>query len=188
MGIEKYATKEDIASIVQLFDSTFTAEQIKDTQMKIANSFVDQLIISHGIRPNNIKDRFNLLWSATICMNLELLCNYGQVSWTTGDIALEKLNRVTYQYQRWQPMFFFAQGAAKTFKGLLPHQTYLMMAYAFVEQYCNDDFLKNYGTARPIPIITKDETSRGWGWNNDTDFMEEADDESEVNDFDDLPY
>lgn len=180
MGIEKYTTKESIAIVVQMFDSSFTSAQISNVLMKMINALIDQWIIEHGLRPKNINDRFNLLWTAAICMGLELLCNTRQVSWSTGDVALEKLNRVTYGYQRWQPMFFFATGSSRPFEGLLPHATYRMMAYSLVRAYCDDDFFKKYGSQRAIPVLTVDQTSRGFGWNTDEGFVTAEDMDSRV--------
>lgn len=168
MTVEKYASKEDIIFFVKLFNSDFDDSKVDDRLLKISNAKIDAWIIEHGKRPQNITDRFNLLWSATICICLELLCYTGELSWSTGDVALQKLNRATYAYQRWQPMFFFATGASDPFKGLLPHETYRMMAYAYVESYCRDDFFVQYGTPYPIPRVSKDNTSRGWNWNLDT--------------------
>jgi hypothetical protein len=188
MGLQKYITKGDIVELVQLFDEDFVEADLKDVIMKLVNSKVDTYLIEHGKRPRNITDRFNLLWSAALVFALELLCSYGKVSWSTGDIMLERLNRTTYAYQRWQPMFFFATGASDPFKGLLPHMTYQMMGYAYVEAYCRDDFFKEYGSPVAMPILTRDETSRGWAWNLDEDYAEEADDESEYYDSDEYPW
>lgn len=171
MTATKYATKEDIVFFVQLFNEDFDGDLITNTFLKMCNAKIDAWIIEHGKRPKNINDRFNLLWSAVICIALEILCTTGQMSWSTGDVALQKLNRATYAFQRWQPMFFFATGASDPFKGLLPHETYRMMAYAYVESYCRDDFFAQYGTPYPIPRVSKDNTSRGWNWNLDTDYV-----------------
>lgn len=171
MAAEKYATKEDVIFFIQIFDEDFDDSIITNTFLKMANSKVDGWIIEHGKRPQNISDRFNLLWSATICVCLELLCSFGKIQWSTGDVALQKLNRATYAFQRWQPMFFFATGASDPFKGLLPHESYRMMAYAYVDAYCRDDFFAQYGTPYPIPRVSKDNTSRGWNWNLDTDYI-----------------
>jgi len=171
----KYAEKEDISYFVKLNDETFDESRLTDRFMKMIDARIDQMIISNRLRPVNIKDRFNLLWCAAICMGLEMLCYFGDVKWTTGDIALEHLNKVTYAYQRWQPMFFFAQGAAEPFYQLLPHDTYRMMAYAYVRAYCRDDFFKNYNSPTPIPRVTRDNSSRGWSWNIDESLIEIAD-------------
>jgi len=176
--VEKYASKDDIIYFIQMFNEDFDEDKVDDRLLKIVNAKIDAWIIEHGMRPTNITDRFNLLWSAAVCMSLELLCYSGDLSWSTGDVALEKLNRTTYAYQRWQPMFFFATGASDPFKGLLPHETYRMMAYAYVEAYCRDDFFNEYGSPYPIPRVTRDDTSRGWGWNLKHDYKKIADEMS----------
>lgn len=171
----KYAEKEDVAFFVKMYDESYDDSRLTDRFMKIVDARIDQMIISNRMRPVNIRDRFNLLWSAAVCLAMELLCNIGDVKWATGDIALERLNKVTYAYQRWQPMFFFAQGAAEPFYQLLPHDTYRMMAYAYVRAYCRDDFFKNYDSPTPIPRIAMDDSSRGWNWNVDESLIEAAD-------------
>ena len=128
----KYAEIEDVTYFVNLFDFDFDGNELTDRFMKMVEARIDQMIISNRVRPVNITDRFNLLWCAAVCMALEILCYLGKLKWTTGDVALERLNKVTYAYQRWQPMFFFAQGAAEPFYQLLPHDTYRMMGYAYV--------------------------------------------------------
>lgn len=172
---EKYTTKEDIVYFVRLFNSEFDEDKVNDRLLRMANSKVDAWIVEHGVSPRNISDQLSLLWSATICIVLEILCNTGEMAWSTGDVAIQKLNKVTYGFQRWQPMFFFATGASDPFKGLLPHETYRMMAYAYVEAYCRDNFFITYGTSYPIPRISRDMTSRGWGHNAPYELIEAAD-------------
>lgn len=175
MSVEKYASKDDIVFFVRLFNSKFDEDKVDDRFLKIVNAKIDAWIVEHGVNPRNNPDRLNLLWSAVVCMSLEWLCYTGDLSWSTGDVALQKLNKVTYGFQRWQPMFFFATGASDPFKGLLPHETYRMMSYAYVEAYCRDDFFKEYGTVYPIPRVSRDITSRGWGHNTPYELVEAAD-------------
>ena len=178
MTVGKYASKDDLVYFVKLFNNKFDEDKIQDRFLILIDAKIDQWIIEHGVNPRGRPDRLNLLWSAVICMSLEWLCYSGDMAWSTGDVALQKLNKVTYGFQRWQPMFFFATGASDPFKGLLPHETYRMMAYAYVEAYCRDDFFKEYGTVYPIPRISRDNTTRGWNWNIDIENMETADLES----------
>jgi len=192
MLIEKYATKQEVRDFISMFYSDFNASKISDIFLKICNARIDAWIVEHGLRPSNINDRFNLLWAAVISIALEILCNMGEVQWTTGDIAMQRLNKATYTFQRWQPMFFFATGSSDPFKGLLPHETYRMMAYSYVEAYCKDDFFKEYGTPYPIPKVVRDNTSRGYGWNLSKEYIDIDDTLSEYfldkSDLDDLDY
>jgi len=179
MSDEKYATKEDISYFVKLFNSEFDDSKITNRFLKVVNAKIDAWIIEHGVNPRSKSDKLNLLYSAAICVALEILCGTGDMTWSTGDVALQKLNKVTYGYQRWQPMFFFATGASDSFKGLLPHETYRMMAYAYIDAFCRDDFFLTYGAIYPIPKISRDVTSRGWGHNTPYELVETADAESE---------
>ena len=176
--VEKYASKEDIVYFVRLFNTEFDDDVVDDRLLKMVNAKIDGWIIEKSVNPRNKSDQMNLLWSAVICFALEMLCYTGHLDWKTGDIALQRLNRVTYGYQRWQPMFFFATGASDPFKGLLPHETYRMMAYAYVDAFCRDDFFRAFGSVYPIPRISRDNTSRGWSWNIDETMIELADAES----------
>lgn len=173
--VEKYASKDDIVYFVKLYNTGFDEDVVDDRLLKMVNAKIDGWIIEKGVSPRNRSDQMNLLWSAVICFALELLCYAGHLDWKTGDIALQKLNKVTYGYQRWQPMFFFATGASDPFIGLLPHETYRMMAYAYVDAFCRDNFFLEYGSVYPIPRISKDNTSRGWSWNIDETMIEAAD-------------
>ena len=179
MGPEKYATKAEVIYFIQLYDSEFDISKVANTFMKICNARIDAWIAEAGKRVTaNMKDPLNLLWSAVICFAIEFFTYTGALSFTSGDIALEKLNKATYSYQRWQPMFFFASGSSDPFKGLLPHESNRMMAYAFVDAYCRDDFFRQYGTPYPIPKLSRDDTYRGWSWNLDNDYKELANRES----------
>lgn len=180
--VEKYASKEDLVYFVKLFNEDFDEDRIDDRLLKIVNAKIDAWIVEHGVDPRSKSDKLNLLWSAVVCFSLEMLCYTGDLAWSTGDVALQKLNKVTYGFQRWQPMFFFATGASDPFKGLLPHETYRMMAYAYVEAFCRDNFFLKYGTTYPIPRVSRDNTTRGWAWNIEHENMEVADDESKGDD------
>ncbi len=177
-SIERYATKEDIVYFVKLFNPNFDGDKIQNTFLKIINAKIDQWIIEHSVNPRNRPDKLNMLWAAVITMALEWLCYTGDLMWSTGDVAIQTLNKVTYGFQRWQPMFFFATGASDSFKGLLPHETYRMMAYSYVDAFCRDDFFRNHDTVYPIPRISRDNTTRGWNWNIEVENMETADLES----------
>lgn len=189
---EKYATKEEVRNFVSLYYTDFDTSKISDIFLRICNSRIDSWIIEHGLRPKNINDRFNLLWAAVTTMALEILCNMGEVTWSTGDVAMQKLNKATYQFQRWQPMFFFAAGSSDPFKGLLPHDTYRMMAYSYVDAYCRDDFFAKYGTPYPIPKVVRDNSSRGYSWNINKAYVKIDDVVSEYqldkDELDDLEY
>lgn len=181
MVAEKYATKADVIFFISLYDSNFDTDLVTNTFMKICNARIDAWIAENGLRvTNNMKDPLNLLWSAVICFGIEFFTNTGKIVFSCGDLALQKLNKVTYQYQRWQPMFFFATGASDPFKGLLPHESNRMMAYAFVDAYCRDDFYREFGTPYPIPRMTRDDTDRGWGWNLKDEYKRIANAESAI--------
>lgn len=193
MSTSKYVTKADVLAWLNYPD--LTASDIPDQVLKTADARIHAYLLRRGfhVKKNKLGDKLNLLWSAALCMCLELLCYNGIVTWTTGDLAMHKLNRTTHTYQRWQPMFFFAQGSAKGFEALLPHETYRMMAFAFCEAYANKHFFDKYNRVVAIPKIVVDDTSRGYRWNLDTDIIEAEDQDitssdSLINDKDSFDY
>lgn len=90
-------------------------------------------------------------------------------------------------------MFFFAQGSAKGFEALLPHDTYRMMAFAYCEAYADKSFFDKYNRVVAIPKMTVDETSRGYRWNTTPEEIKAADEDisfggSSINDEDSFEY
>ena len=192
-----YCEKSDVIAWIQTAGhyEELDESDIPDQWLKVASAKIHTWLIEHKVNPTSTKitDKLNLLWAAAITFTLELLCYNEVINWSTGDIALHRLNKVTHQYQRWQPMFFFATGSSKGFVGLLPHETYRMMAYAFCEAYSQKKFFDKYERAVPIPKIVIDRTSRGYDWNIDVETIEQADENisasnSTLNDYDDFDY
>lgn len=157
--------------------------------LKLMDSFVFSSLVEYGIDVGEYNgsgshddplDRVNLLWAASLCYALEILCMQGIIEWSTGDVALRRLGKATHQYQRWQPMFFFAQGVSDPFMDLLPHRTYLMMSREYLKRYANKNFYDKNGVFYPgIPKVYTDDTSLGYGWNIDTDYIKDEDEISE---------
>lgn len=192
-----YCEKSDIVAWVQAggYHEDFQESDIPDQFLKTASAKIHTWLLEHRVNPKSTKipDKLNLLWSASVCFVLELLCYTQIITWSTGDIALHRLNKAVYQYQRWQPMFFFATGSSRGFVGLLPHETYRMMAYAFCTAYSEKKFYDDYQRAVPIPKVVIDRTSRGFDWNIDVETIEMADEnintgDSSLNDYDDFEY
>jgi len=61
---------------------------------------------------------------------------------------------------------------------LLPYETFRMYGYAYCDAYVKRAFCERTGYTIPEIKITWDKTSRGYGWEIDTDLMDQADDES----------
>jgi len=89
------------------------------------------------------------IWASGMCLYLEFLAMRGQVHWNTGDVAEQKVGDVGTKYQRWSPMFFFAQGNAPGFYALLPHDSYRMMAYEMARKW----FRHHYKQERPTEVM-----------------------------------
>lgn len=178
MSASKYITKEDVVFWVQNQDPDFSSNDIPDVVLKLCDVRIHTWLIDNAvanITAEGLSDPLSLLWAACLCMCLEMLCVRGQITWQTGDLALYKLNQVVHSFQRWQPMFFFATGGAKGFLGLLPHETFRMMAYAFCTAYSDKKFFDDHGSVVPIPRSIIDMTSRGYNWNEDLSLVDLAD-------------
>ncbi|PNX48636.1 MAG: hypothetical protein BV459_01960 [Thermoplasmata archaeon M11B2D] len=98
---------------------------------------------------DEINDPKYYIWSAGLCLYMEYLSMRGQIQQTSGDIKTHKVGDVMTDFQRWQPLFFFAKGMAEDFYNLLPHETYRMKALQFLQGWKTWKFKKtNPGEVR----------------------------------------
>lgn len=104
-------------------------------------------------------DSYDLLEMAATCYALEKLNSDGLLRWSTGDVAAEHDGFFRVEYQRWQPMFFFAQGDSRRFNNLLPHETWRMVGNKFVEAFVSD---YNQGEGYLAPSLFHDDYKRGY--------------------------
>jgi hypothetical protein len=103
------------------------------------SGFIDEYDVSFNSL-DELADPKNYIWGAGLCLFLEFLSMRGQVHWNTGDVAEQRVGEVTTKYQRWSPMFFFAQGHSPNFYALLPHDSYRMMSYELVRKWAKSNF------------------------------------------------
>jgi len=125
-----------------------------------------------------VNDSNSFLRFAAMCFCLDLLCKSRKITQTSGDMMRDRFGDVIHDYQRANPLFFFAQGTSESFMALLPYETFRMYGYAYCDAYVKRAFVERTGYATPEIIITYDKTSRGYGWEIDNDIVDEADDES----------
>ena len=90
----------------------------------------------------------------------------------------DRFGDIIHDYQRANPLFFFAQGTSESFMALLPYETFRMYGYAYCDAYVKRAFVERTGYATPQAVITFDKTSRGYGWEIDDDIVDAADAES----------
>ncbi|MHA1408709.1 MAG: hypothetical protein ACTSQY_00075 [Candidatus Odinarchaeia archaeon] len=166
----KYMTKSDVISWVKLQRVDLTEDDIPDETMELAETKVDaELMIKGFLDPSTglptEKDENNFLKMAAMCFCLALLCKNGLITQTSGEILSNRFGNVAYQYQRTNPLFFFATGSSDPFMELMPYETLRMYAYSFIRAYGKYWFFNKYGHKRPKPKLVMDKTSRGAFWN-----------------------
>lgn len=179
-AITKYITKEEIIGWVNLQNDDITVDDIPDDILNKAHVKVDATIvskkcwdISEGVPTES--DTLDFLKYATECFCLALLCKAGMITQTSGEVLSNRFGDVMYQYQRTNPLFFFATGASEPFMDLLPYETLRMYAYSFIKAYCKYRFYEKTGYKTVKPKLVVDKTSRGPGWNMDYSEHDTAD-------------
>lgn len=172
---EYYITKAEILEWVQEIDPD--VESIPNRFMTKGHTWVKRVLVNLRVYDlPSTADALGMLREAACAFILSLLCKARIITQTTGEIATDKFGDVMYQFQRTQPMFFFAQGTAKPFQELLPYETFRMMGYAYCRAYKQYYvFYKGRGLKIPKPKVVMDKTSRGNYWNEEVSYIEEDD-------------
>ena len=167
--ISKYLTKEEVIGWVQMQNPRKTVDDIPDDLMNKAHVKVDAEIVNKGCFGSaglpTESDDMDFLKYATQMFALALLAKAGMITQTSGEILSNKFGDVMYQFQRTNPLFFFATGASEPFMDLLPYETLRMYAYSFIKAYCKYRYFKTYGHKRPKALLVVDQSSRGAYWN-----------------------
>lgn len=170
MAITKYLTKNEIIGWVNLQNEKITVGDIPDDILDKAHVKTDATIVNKNCwdkddgLPTRADDAL-FLKMATQCFCLALLCKAGVITQTSGELLSSRFGDVMYQFQRTNPLFFFATGASEPFMDLLPYETLRMYAYSFIKAYCKFRFYEKtgYKTARSKLVV--DQSSRGAYWN-----------------------
>lgn len=97
------------------------------------SSLVDVDVVSF----TELKDRWEkgYIWVSALNFSFEGLARHGLVEQSSGDVQTAKIGDMQTTFQRWQPMFFFAQGMAEGFYELLPHETYRMRGNRYIRAW-----------------------------------------------------
>ena len=180
MAITKYITKAELIGWLNLQRDDLTVDDIPDDILDKAHVKTDATIVNKGCWDKDVglpteTDEPLFLKMATQCFCLALLCKAGVITQTSGEIASNRFGDVQYQYQRTNPLFFFATGASEPFMDLLPYETLRMYAYYFLKAYCKYRFYESTGYKSVKPKLVVDHTSRGAWWNQPYSDNDEAD-------------
>jgi len=179
----KYVTRAEVLEWLKIQDDTFTVDSIPPTLILEAEAKVDAELVNRkcfdidGNLPTT-SDEYNFLKFAAYGFLLSIMCQTGLVGQTTGEIMSNSFGQVRYQYQRTNPLFFFATGTSEPFMELLPYETLRMYAYSFIKAYCLLNFYNKTGNLFPKPKTAIDKSSRGYRWNVSVDESDLADSET----------
>lgn len=116
---------------------------------------------------------YPMLYAAAFYYMLELLLMAGKIEFNTGEVSSEMLGRLrlTYQTTR-QPRFFLARNFDEQLLRLLPHETFRMIAYSYIEMFYKDYMrgsIRKYGA---LAQFSKDVSARGYGAAEESDLYE----------------
>ena len=174
-----FIEKSDIVAWVQIQLEDFEEANLPDIFLDLATSKVLGELVKRRVKTLPTENDSNsFLRYATMCFCLDLLCKSRMITQTSGDMMRDRFGDVIHDYQRANPLFFFAQGTSESFMALLPYETFRMYGYAYVDAYVKRSFVERTGYSAAEIVITFDKTSRGYGWEIDNDIVDEADDES----------
>lgn len=180
INLVQFIEKADIVAWVQLQLEDFDNADLPEIIVEMATAKVLAELSKRRVHDLPTEDDdFHFLKFATMSFSLELLCKSRKITQTSGDILRDGFGDITVDFQRANPLFFFAQGTSESFMALLPYETFRMYGYAFIDAWVKRDYYERTGNYIAVGTITFDKTSRGYGWNLDKDVMADADDEAE---------
>ena len=159
---DQYVTKDEILALARSANPYLTSSDISDALFNFVNGRIEmELALRHvydGVSSSH--SCYKHVKNAALCYAMEFLNYVGKIRWGTGDMARLREGNFDIEFQRWQPMFFFAQGDSQKFNNLLPHETWRMMANKFMDAFAQCYFYKEN---RIQLAIWRDRTLRGRG-------------------------
>ncbi len=179
INLTDFIEKSDIVTWVQLQLEDFKEDDLPQIIVDMATSKVLAELVKRRVKTlPRVDDENHFLKFGTMCFALELLCKSRKITQSSGDVLRDRFGDVVHDYQRSNPLFFFAQGTSESFMALLPYETFRMYAYAYCDSYMKRAFYDRTGHTIPHGRIAYDKTSRGYGFEMDDDIVDQADDES----------
>jgi hypothetical protein len=176
--IDKYVDKASILEWVNVQRPFLGEDDIPNIIMDKAHVKVDTVLMRMciGNFPTE-NDSHNFLKMAAASFALAILCKAKIIAQTSGELLREQFRDIQIDYQRTNPLFFFATGTSKSFMDLLPYETLRMYGYAYLRAYCKYAFYLRTGQKQAKGKVVFDKTSRGAYWNEPTDYSDVADSE-----------
>jgi hypothetical protein len=157
-----YCPKDHILDIMRFFRRKFDLADIDDRLHFLANADVNVYLYNAYITPP-VTDIGHLLEAAELCFYMEQAGMVKQIENAFGVLREETIGNFTKRYENGMPMFFFAQGASLPFLNLLPHETWRMRGYKYVDSYLKAYWNANKGTRSQWGCVAQDTTARGYG-------------------------
>jgi len=150
-----FATKSEILGIIKFFRRNYTVDDISDDLQSMASSKIMGIMIRQGYFDLTADDDYiGLLKSAEIGFYLEFAGMTREIENAMGVIGEESLDGYTKKYENGMPMFFFASGGTEAFVQLLPHETWRMCAFRYVNDFITYYWAtqENDGLVRNVPL------------------------------------
>ena len=174
-----FIEKSDIVAWVQIQLEDFKEDDLPEIIVDMATSKVLGELVKRRIKTLPTEDdKSHFLKFATMSFALELLCKSRKITQSSGDILKDRFGDVRHDYQRSNPLFFFAQGTSESFMALLPYETFRMYGYAYCDSYVKRAYYDRTGYTIAQGKMSFDKTSRGFGFEIDDEIVDQADDES----------
>lgn len=145
MAAARVVTKAELLGYLSYARLDIDEDKIADEVISFSRSQCNSWLVRRKISfaaIEELDDTLDLIWPASFSFGLELLSQRGQYQQSSGDVAKSRIGEMETQFQRWQPMFFFAKGMALGFYDLLPHMTYQMMAMQYIRSWVSWRFMQ----------------------------------------------
>ena len=179
INLASFIEKSDIVEWVKIQLEDFEKDDLPEIIVDMATSKVLGELVKRRVKILPTEDDDNhFLKFATMSFTLELLCKSRKITQSSGDVLRDRFGDVIHDYQRSNPLFFFAQGTSESFMALLPYETFRMYGYAYCDSYMKRAFYDRTGNTIPHGKMSFDKTSRGYGFQIDDDIVDQHDDES----------
>lgn len=158
-----YTTEKNVLEILQVYRPGTDLTHIKKGIIWAAEVKINSWLEDIGI-DTPADDIRGMLEYATICMYLENVSKSGEIQNSHGTLKSRQMGKVKTEYDSSSPMFFFANGEARKFYGLLGHETWRMEAFQMVQAYGRAKYRSDNNHISIHGKMKTDKTKRGWNW------------------------
>lgn len=159
-----YVTTQDVLNVVKFMRPDFSLSEINEAIIMKCEIQVDSIVEDLGY-DTPAEDVRGMLKYATICFYLEHMAKAGEIQNKHGEVKSREMGKIKTEYDSMSPMFFFANGEARKFYGLIGHETWRMEAYHMIRAYARARYRRKTGHISKHAEYKVDKTHRGWNWN-----------------------